>query len=370
MHHDNLFYVFHVHPHTDGDVQHRLLGKFWLKDGDFHVLEDHGMYPGVDLEQETPKRASDIIRRMAKSSHRIVVSATQLKEGRHPELLPSIDKQGPLPHELRAAIQKQMQKEDEKGPRQSSFQYHRHGMPAPQILKMLGTKAWLDGHPIEPDELKTVLSNVHEGKATLRHHQEGLNKNDESALRMFSLISEGVKNGDLDPSHLEKVKKDFFQDTLLPEFGNRAAYKQHLSENKPTAHIHLNLPGVSVLNAEHGLLAGNQAIVAAGRAVKQASDETIGKHARLFRPGGDTFVVTAKPGEHVATFGRMLRSKLEAIPALKGNYRLAVAMGAGSNPDEADYATSAAKNRMQAKGEPWGQTTSDVELHPSVKTPP
>lgn len=49
------FYNIYAHRHHQGQLEHRLLGRFMLHDGNLKVLEDHGL--GKDLEAMHPEDA-------------------------------------------------------------------------------------------------------------------------------------------------------------------------------------------------------------------------------------------------------------------------------------------------------------------------
>src|SRR6267154_186751 len=108
---DKIFYIFGQHPGEDG-VSHHLKGKFYLDGENFSVLEDHG----AGLEG-TPKQIADKIQRLKNSQRSEVVSAQDLKQGKYPNLLPSIDRPRLLPNNLQEAIQDQL-KQEQNGPKE------------------------------------------------------------------------------------------------------------------------------------------------------------------------------------------------------------------------------------------------------------
>jgi len=363
---DKLHYVFGVHP-RDGqpDPQHSLLGKFWLDGSNFKVLEDHGLAPGQDLEDLPPEQAARAIRRMASSQRRKVVSAKQLVEGEHPELLPSSNRNRELPGNLAEAMQDQIAAQP-KGPRVSTFEYHREGMPQPQILKLAGQKAFLDDQPLKPEEVAKVMEHLGSGKAKLRHSLaksefepdfEPLAKKIEEGLSgALGHMRDAVKAGHVHPDALKTLTRHLFSDSMIPVMGNKAAYKDFLSRPREGVHVHLDGNDFGSINKMHDHETGDKAIIAMGKGIRSAMDESVGRaHGKLFRVGGDEFVAHVPSHEHAARFARAVRAKLDAIPAVKGTHRLSMSMGWGPTSEHAEAGLQDAKAAKKAAQYPLGQ---------------
>jgi GGDEF domain-containing protein len=350
-----IHYVFAVHPHENSvQPQHSLLGKFWLQNGRFSLLEDHGMAPGSDLTQLPPEKVARIIGRMSSSQRRRVVSEDDLKQGFHPDLLPTVDRAREIPSSLQEAMQDQL-KERPAGPRVSHYLYHREGMPAPQVLRVAGAKMSLDGHPLGPEEMKQVAANVHGGVAKLRHHvpptSEGLLKIEPHLMEALGQIRGAVKAGHVHPDALTALSRTLFTDTQCPTMGNLMAYQDFKSRPREGVHIHIDMNGLRALNNDLGHDDGNYAITAHGRALRAAMDEAVGRSkGKLFHVHGDEFIAHVPTHEHAASFARAVRSKLDAIPAIKGTHRLSTSMGWGPTSEHAESAlqdAKAAKNSMK-----------------------
>lgn len=349
---DSIFYVFGVHPQANGEIHHTLKGKFWLNDGEFRVLEDHGMFPGVDVERLTPAAASSLVESMQSSQRRLVVSAEDLRQGFYPDLLPNITKPRAMPADLREAMGLQIN-EPEEQEKTSTFDYHRTGMPAAQMLEVRGSKAFLDGQSLSPEELKQVMSNVSGGSAKLRHRLgKSLLKADEAVLNHLK----GVP-----PEQANLINRIMFHDTQVPTMGNLKAYREFLSEPSSGVHIHINANDMWHMNKTHGPETGNLAIAAIGKAIGHAMDESAGKKARAFRVSGDHFAVHVPKSEDAALFARNLRTKLEGIPTVRGTHKLSVSMGLGDNPEQAGDALKTAKAKKVANQKMLGQ--SDTQIH-------
>jgi diguanylate cyclase (GGDEF)-like protein len=366
---DNLFYVFQVHPGND-QPQHVLLGKFYLKDGVVQVLEDHGLNPGgTDLADMSPKDAAKFIRRLSTSQRRKIVSAKQLTEGQYPELLPSAPRTRSMSRDLKEAMEDQLS-EKTPGPRMSTFDYHREGMPSPQTLKVAGSKAFLDDSPLNTEELAAVMGNIREGRGTLRHRVGGLAKSEDLAKMEPGLsaalehMRNAVRLGQVQPQALETLQRHLFSDTMVPVMGNKAAYADFLARPKPGVHIHLDANQFKNVNEKFGHEVGNQAITSMGNAIRSALDESVGrKHAKSFRSGGDEFIAHVPTHEHAARFARALRSKLDAIPAIQGQHRLSTSMGWGPTPEHAEAALMDAKAAKNAAGYAPGQAKNHAAAH-------
>lgn len=356
-HFSSLWYVFGVHPDS-GEPQYRLLGRFWLHSGNFTVLEDHGMAPGKDLATMPPEQASRLIRSMNNSQRRIVANGEDLRQGLYPDLLPHVDSPG-LPSELKEALGKQLV-DDPNPPRKSSFDYHRDGMPSAQHLEIEGDKGTLDGQPLAPEEMKKLMANLQAGKAKLRHR---LSKSSESLLKIephlaeaLGQVREAVKSGAVHPHALKTLNQTLFTDTMVPQIGNKMAYNDFRSRPRPGVHVHLDGNDFGSINKMHDHETGNQAIVAMGKALRQAMDESVGrKTGKLFRTGGDEFVAHVPSHEHAALFARALRSKMDAIPAIRGTHRLSMSLGFGPTPEHAEEALKDAKAQKKMAAAPLGQ---------------
>jgi GGDEF domain-containing protein len=352
---ESIYYVFGVHPQENGEVHHTLKGKFWLNNGDFRLLEDHGISPGHDLECLPPAAVSALIQSMQSSQRRLVVSAEDLRQGLYPDLLPDITKPRGMPADLREAMGLQINDPEEQE-KTSMFDYHRTGMPAAQQLEVRGTKAFLDGQALSPEELKQVMGNVSSGNAKLRHRlaKTDLAKSDPVLMSHMKSVS---------PDQTNLMVRTMFHDTLIPSIGNRKAYKEFLSEAPPGVHVHINANDMWHLNKTHGPETGNLALAAIGKAVGQSMEESAGKKARAFRTGGDNFVVHVPKHEDAALFARNLRTKLEGIPTVRGTHKLSVSMGLGDSAEQAHEAMKTAKAKKIANQKILGQSESHIHSY-------
>jgi diguanylate cyclase (GGDEF)-like protein len=224
-------------------------------------------------------------------------------------------------------------------------------------------KALLNGLPLSEEELHQVLQNLEDGTAVLRyrgvHALPGLVKM-EAAMEMLlakantkeeddlfgalHALKPLVAAGHLDPEHAATIHRAIYADPMLGDVGNKRAYKDFLSRPREGVHVMMDANRFKGINDELGHDTGDKAITHMGVAMRQALDETVGReHAKIFRVGGDEFAAHLPTYEHAAQFGRALRSRLEAVPALGGTHRLSVSMGIGHTPQHADKALYHAK---------------------------
>jgi GGDEF domain-containing protein len=355
----HVVYVFGVHPHdTRDEIHHTLLGKLWLKDGKFSVLEDHGIAGRHDLSKLPLDKVDRVLRRAMNSQRRLVCTGHDLKTGAYPELLPRAGHTNEIPSDLGEALHGQIT-EKANGPKVSEFEYHRTGMPGPQTLKVSGSQMYLDDQALAPEESQRVMEHLKSGKALIRHSMkkaEDLAKIEPHLAVALGQIRDAVKQGHVHPDALRTVNQTLFTDTMIPSIGNKAAYNDFLTRPREGVHVHLDGNDFGSINKMHDHETGNRAIIAMGRALRSAMDESVGrKNGKLFRTGGDEFVAHVPSHEHAALFARSLRSKLEGVPAIRGTHRLSMSLGFGPTHDHAEEALKDAKAAKKAANAPLGQ---------------
>jgi len=346
----NIYYVYRLHPHGTDDLHHQLVAKFLLTKDHFEVLEDHtGQFE--KLAAKTPGEISASIHALSRSMYYKLVNLQDLHEGKHPEFI------------------KEHVAEPTLGP-ESRFEYHRVGMPEAQHIEFHAGKAYIDGHPLEDQDLQLLLDNVQQGHATLSYRQseeEAVQKAEEGFMSLTKVESglesalaslrEAVKAGHVDAKHLKAITGEIFTDSMVRSMGNKKAYLDFLSRPKQGVHIHIDGNSFGLINKTgRGFEAGNDAIRAMGGAIREAADTAVGrKDAKTHRVGGDEFRVFVPTYEHAALFARHLRNRLEAIPPIDGKHQLSVSMGFGHTPDHAELALINAKEAKKASGKAPGQ---------------
>jgi len=343
----NLYLLCQIHPHGD-ELHTTVIGKFYLDSEHFEVLEDHVGWLG-DLQKQSPAEASRVIWRLANSMYYKVVNMEDMRQGKHPELI----NEEPIPPTA--------------GP-ESRFEYHRVGMPEAQLVEFHEGKAYLDGHPLSPQDLQHMLDNVQAGSATLGYKQaeDDLQKSEEFYMTLAKVephldaalqgLRAAVKAGHVHPDVLKHLTGEIFTDSMVKGMGNKKAYMDFLSRPKQGVHIRMDGNDFGGINKVHGFETGNKAITALGGAVREAMDEAVGRaNGKAFRIGGDEFHAFVPSHEHAAQFARALRQKLEAIPAVGGTHNLSMSLGFGHTPDHAELAMINAKGAKKASGAKPGQ---------------
>jgi diguanylate cyclase (GGDEF)-like protein len=378
---NDIFQVYRLRHDRAGNIQHQLAGRFMFEDNNISVLED---YFGLlkDLEGPLDERKQRLIRGLCNSAYTDVVGAKEAQDGSRPDLLPEAQPPGydasgtaaSVAHTTASLV----------APPPPVFDYHRPGMDAPQCLEFHrpSGKALLNGQALSEEELHQVMQNLEDGTAVLRyrgvHALPGMAKM-ETALGLFAKAEEGddeeglfgalqalkplVDAGHLDPEHARTIHRAIYADPMLGDIGNKRAYRDFLSRPKEGVHVMLDANRFKAINDELGHATGDKAIKQIGGALRGAMDETVGRgQGKIFRVGGDEFAAHMPTYEHAAQFGRALRARLEAVPALGGTHRLSVSMGLGHTPEHADQALSHAK--LAAHAVPHAQALHAHSLFP------
>lgn len=345
----NLYLICQLHPHGE-DLHTTVIGKFYLDKEHFEVLEDHVGWL-EELGKKPAAEAAKVIWRLRNSMYYKVVSMEDVRQGKHPELI----NEEPTPPSA--------------GP-ESRFEYHRVGVPEAQLMEFHNGKAYLDGHPLSPDDLQHMLDNVQQGAATLGYKQiekeEDLDKAEEFYMSLSKVephldsalqgLRAAVKAGHVHPDVLKHLTKEIFTDSMVKGLGNKKAYLDFLGRPKQGVHIRMDGNDFGGINKLHGFETGNGAISAMGGAIREAMDEAVGRaHGKVFRIGGDEFHAFVPSHEHAAHFARSVRNKLEAIPAVGGTHALSLSLGFGHTPDHAELALINAKGAKKASGAAPGQ---------------
>lgn len=337
MHKDKLWYVFGVYPHeTEPKVEHSLLGRFWLHDGHFKVLESHGL--DHDLDDRSDLQVARWIRAMSRSGHRLLVAEDKLHE--HPN--------------LQQIVSSREAPDQPQTPGPKEYEYHRAGMPGPQQLRFHEGKAWLDGHELAPAEVAHVVQTVKGNKATVRHTAPMQKAEPPTNTRpgiygAVDTLRQGVRQDPSQATALETVTRHLFSDSMVPHVGNKFAYEDFMS--RPRKGVHVRLDGVRFghINKQFGFEAGDEAIKGLFGGVRKVLDSEVGrKKAKAFRMGGDEGHVFLPDHESAAIFARALRAHFDAVPPLNGTHKLAMDIGIGDTPELAEQSLMTAKKRRSA----------------------
>jgi diguanylate cyclase (GGDEF)-like protein len=345
---EDIYRIYRIH-HKDDSIERQLAGRFIVIGNEMHILEDY--FGLLEDLQEGPLTTATLkaLHRMNHSQYLEVIKQGDIYGGARMDLLPE------------AKFEDGKLKEDGVEAKRPPpvFEYHRAGYEQPQHLEMAAGKALLNGQELTPDEVKVILQNVKSGLGTLRYKKstaekikkmeqvfEDLQKEEKDLYGVMDKLRGLAQAGHIDPKEMETLHRELYGDQMVPEIGNKRAYKDFLTRPKEGVHIMMDANDFKGINDEHGHHAGDEAIKHLGNSMRQAMDETVGQdQGKLFRFGGDEFAAHVPSHEHAAQFARSLRSKLEGIPAIGGTHRLSVSMGMGHNPETADKALN-----LHAKG--------------------
>lgn len=338
---DDIYRIYRIWP-EDNEIKRQLAGRFVVINDEMHVLED---YFGLlkDLEEgPLTSKTLESLEDMNHAQYLEIIKQSDIYDGARMDLLPEAKfEDGRLIEDGVTA----------KRP-PPVFEYHRAGYEQPQALELAAGKALLNGQELSPDEIQIILQNVRSGLGTLRYKRglgdkikkmeevfEDLQKEEKDLYGVMDKLRGLASQGHIDPREMETLHRELYGDQMVPEIGNKRAYKDFLTRPKEGVHIMMDANDFKSINDEHGHQAGDEAIKHLGRSMREAMDETVGQdQGKLFRFGGDEFAAHVPSTEHAGQFARALRSKLEATPPIGGTHRLSVSMGMGHNPEVADEA--------------------------------
>lgn len=284
----------------------------------------------------------------------------------------------------------------------SVWHYQRAGMDKPHTLEVKNGSYLLDGNPLDPSEVQTVLNNVRSGAGTLRYITTGatgsaaaqrvkkmeaqiidlmksIPPEDRSALHeALTAARDLVARGQMDPKHERTLTRFLYEDRMTPGIGNKDASLEFLGKKKPGVYVQMDGNDFREINNNHGHAAGDAAIQTFGKYAREAMDEAVGRQSGklfrtpddqdLYRNGGDEFMAYVPSHEHAAKFARALSQKLEAHPPIGGTHKLSMSFGFGLDPHSADSALYEAKKQKfhpnsDARKVPVGQTSSLAHSH-------
>lgn len=230
-------------------------------------------------------------------------------------------------------------------PRPAVFEYHRPGMNSPAVVEFTPNGPAIDGEPLTPDELSLIIQNAESGLATIKYRMvkhDGPTELDDLQETMNAL-RQAVKAGHIDPKHEKVLTQHLFEDHMVPGIGNKKAFAQHISQNKPGTYGSVDLNNFKHINDTHGHPVGDEAIKNIGGALKSAADKT--GNIKLHRIGGDEFAVHAPDEGTMHQFIRHARSHMDSMPAIKGVHRPSFSIGLGKDYQTADNALLEAKKQ-------------------------
>lgn len=238
------------------------------------------------------------------------------------------------------------------------FEYHRSGHQQPHVVEFGKHGAAIDGRKLDDAELDLILENVHNGVATMRYKSAGAPmakaEGDPSALdddldEVLQHYRGLVARGLAPPEHERIMTAHIMGDPMVAGVGNKRAWMKFQQKQKPGVYASIDLNDFKHVNDVHGHQAGDEAITAAGNALRSAADKVGTGH--LFRPGGDEFVAHFPTYEEAARFSRHAREHFDKLPAVNGVHRQSFSLGLGQDFKSADKALGTAKERKFVPGQ-------------------
>jgi len=382
--------IYSVSMKVSGDL--RLAGRFILINNELHILEDYfGLIAKAIPEGPLTSSTVNMIQAMQQSPD-IEVKETPYvpPEPQGNEISPQPDAPIPAPAPVRAPV----------------FDYHRVGFDEPHTVEFHGGNVLLDAKLITPEEAAAILANVSSGAATLRYKAPDLAGTIAKMEEQFADLAKGMRQPPgvkpassddgttpLNPSstphaqdllahiraaeaagHIPKgtsegMTQHVYGDPMVPGLGNRKAWEEFRSKNKPGVYVGMDLNDLKKLNT-HSHAMGDDAIRTYGKTLRSAIDEAAPGVGKLFRVGGDEMTAHFPSNEHAMAFARKLHEKLEAVPPMGGIHKLSTGMGFGINPEQADQALSQAKSRKYHPGQEHIADERDrTRVFPAGSTP-
>lgn len=380
---DDVYDIYKVDPKDERDhVEYIHAGRVMIHNGALDVLADyHHLLGGLEDGPMTPRMEARW-NALKRNPYFRVVSRQELRDGHHPDLLkvhesPSAgDGNGDDAEEAVTGVVNAQRPP-------SVFEFDMPGMTVPGTLEVKLGHHWLNGIAVSLEEVARILQLARSGQAVLRYKKQPkpvtvqnaipnpIQKMEEKFEELAKIephledalgkLREAVKAGHVDEGVLKHLTREIFVDPMVEGVGNKKAYSDFLSRPKQGVHIRMDGNDFGSINKIHSFEHGNQAIIAMGRAMREAMDESVGKaNGKLFRIGGDEFASHVPTYEHAARFMRTLREKLEAIPPIGGTHKLSVSAGFGHTPEDSDQASIEAKKAKKAQGYLVGSAKTHV----------
>jgi GGDEF domain-containing protein len=183
----------------------------------------------------------------------------------------------------------------------------------------------------------------------------------ESALAHLQSMAD---RGHVDHAAVKTLRRELFQDTLVPEIGNRRSFDLHVANAAPEdIHVAGDGLGFGKINKLYSHAHGDESISHMGKAWHAAAQETSQKFnmapIKLARGGGDELSAIIPHHENKIEaahhFVQKVNEHLNKIPAIgasesgQGGHKLAMSMGIGHTRDSADVAMQQGKSSHKTK---------------------
>lgn len=144
---DQVFRLYHVY-HNDGAPEERLVARFMIHQGQFHILEDHDHLLKESLvEGPYDSNHERLINHLANSGYYRLVNENEVNEGHHDDILPDLDI-GPVEPDAEYLL---------------STDAHE----APERVEMYGQNVIMGGRKLTEEETNELMARVRSGEYSL-----------------------------------------------------------------------------------------------------------------------------------------------------------------------------------------------------------
>jgi diguanylate cyclase (GGDEF)-like protein len=335
--------IYHSHllVHRDGKVTRHPAGRFMVKDGVLHHLEDYHQGLQAITIPAGPVTAATVDRINGPGPHLSVASHHDISNGHRLDFIP----EHPLPQMLPDPPQLMQPVEAKEPPKPPSvWHYTRVGHDRPHVLESREGKFMLDGNPLAHDEVATILDNVRTKSGKLRYVKSMGNNALAKAEEMdpqAALAHLGSLGGD-DKTNaaVAALRRHVFEDPMNPGIGNKYAYETFRATNPNGVWTSIDVNDLKHLNDTQGHDAGDALIRGFGAAARTAVDPA---DSKLFRAGGDEYTMWHPTPEAAYSALRNIRHHVDQIPPINGTHRISFSAGLGHTFDHADKALYQAK---------------------------
>ena len=133
-----------------------------------------------------------------------------------------------------------------------------------------------------------------------------------------------------------------YEDDSKPGIGNKYAFQEFIKENRVGYYVSMDANDFKYINKINHIV-GDKAIVSIGKALRDASYNT--GMCKLFRSGGDEFLLFTQKKENVDIFIQNAIKELDKIESINGIHKLTVSFGAGSSYYDAEESLKKAKDK-------------------------
>ena len=274
--------------------------------------------------------------------------------------------------------------EVEKPSRDGVFHYHREGYNVPRVLEAKSGNLTLDGKDVSREEVQVMIDNAKKGAAKITYVKPPafaeFRKMAAAAYKAFAPLQKAslpdvlehmrgeVAAGRYPQEHYDSLRKELYQDEMIPSLGNKRAYRDFVASPEARGGVHAMLDGdgMKAINEVHGHEEGDKAIQSLGHALRSAIDQTVGQaNAKAHRFGGDEFHFWTNTPEQAHLVLRQLHENLANLPDIGGTHKVGFSAGLGENPGIADAALAHAKD--QKKAEVAEMMAKEPEKYPDAR---